>query len=739
MVVYFLNNQIYKNYKFYRIRNAILNNTNFKINESQSQQNISNIHKSSILDENKSERISFKFDMTSNFDLHSKFSKFDSTNNISRIKVPYYENNNYENNYILTNVSNMNDLNNITNLNNNNQNNIQNNNQNNIQNSGNPYIDKNKLQQNLKTLNNNIENNKDNNNNNDNENFEEEEIQLSITVSVRASKFEAMYPIWIEKNKEAEFKVIGKWSIDSTFPVCDCNGYIFKNKDFIKKENYANNLNQLNTINNNGSSANSSNINYQNASTNNTNMNINSKNLNSNNFMFFNSPNKGSNKNLPNEINDFQESENKLEKKILIEKEKDNHLIINNETVNKNTNDLNFRLNQQEEVLNKKESDKLENNIAISTPENNLVCELERNKQEINNKNENIEKINQKINDKKKINNNEDKKEHNNNQEQNLNSLFENYPNGCLIGRVLGGPYFRITSKSTFISEYSGPLFLKMNIHDLRMNPEGKLSVFINGAEDMSFMSIEKKLGWDINSLSLGCNLLKSESERLIYTFINKIRLNSKLFAMQYLENIKSLSKTTHSLYVNLFENKKSFKLLNMDQKLLEYGKKLLKREIERVYFLSNKNSLPNLNNNNAITSNNNCNNNGNGNSKNINNLINKNRQEILDNENREIMHMEKYLNSIGYSNLKNFIKKHEDTKPLSVAIKFIIDEKAQEQILSKDNNSIGLITIRSPMSQKGFFTCMIFGIFKNENEGNKTQNLITEINKNESEMMITD
>ncbi len=37
--------------------NSILNNTNFKINESQSQQNISNIHKSSILDENKSVQI----------------------------------------------------------------------------------------------------------------------------------------------------------------------------------------------------------------------------------------------------------------------------------------------------------------------------------------------------------------------------------------------------------------------------------------------------------------------------------------------------------------------------------------------------------------------------------------------------------------------------------------------------------------------------------------------------------
>ena len=86
-------------------------NWNLKINESQSQQNSSHLlgNNPSILEENKSLGHSFKFE-NSNFDI-SKFTKFDSTNNISRIKVPYFDGNNQDNNnFTLTNASNMNEL-----------------------------------------------------------------------------------------------------------------------------------------------------------------------------------------------------------------------------------------------------------------------------------------------------------------------------------------------------------------------------------------------------------------------------------------------------------------------------------------------------------------------------------------------------------------------------------------------------------------------------------------------------
>jgi len=739
------------------VANSLLNNTNYKINESQSQQNISNFQNNpSMCEENKSDRFSFKFDLTSNFDLHSKFSKFDSTNNISRIKVPYYDNNNYEQNYTLTNMSNMNDLTNL----NNNQNNQ--NNQNNLNNPNNPSnLNNNNINRNNNEL------KKSENQNNETllknkglkdsqENIEEEEIQLSITLSVRASKFEAMYPIWIEKNKEVDFRVMGKWTIDSTFPMCDCNGYVIKNKENIKKDPINNNINNifsnnqnLNTINNVSNITCSTN--YYAASTNNTNLNINSKNLNTNKLVFVNSPigneefpENASNKNI------MYDPEKRLingNNNIFLKLTSESNINVNNvegnfniniQNLNKNHNEINFATTlTQENSSNKKE-------LIISRPESlnpSVFTDNNFNPKDSNfdNNKSNIPIIanfNSNVNILSKNNSNTNLSTKNNlNDNTNktnfgLNCLLENYPNGCLIGRVLGGPYFRITSKCNFISEYSGPLFLKMNISDLRMNPEGKLSVFINGAEDMPFMSIEKKLGWDINSLSLGCNLLKTESERLIYTFINKIRINSNLFAQQYLENIKSLSNATNNLYLNLLENKKTFKLLNMDPKLLEYGKRLLKREIEKMYNVSNKNSnLVNLNNNNNNL-NSNMNNNNNNNS-------NKNRQEILEQENKQVLEMEKNLNSCGYRNLKFFIKKHEDTKPLSVAIKYIIDEKAREQILSKDINSIGLLTVKLPQGQKGFYTCINFGNYINENETNK--NVITEINRNVSEIMNTE
>lgn len=677
--------------------NSLLNNTNFKINESQSQQNISNINNNpSICEENKSDRLSFKFDLTSNFDLNSKFSKFDSTNNISRIKVPYYENhnnnnNNYEQNYTLTNASNMNDLNNLTNLNNNLNNNENNNNNNiNYKNLKQPPVPKHdKNTQDLrKTL------KKDGN-----ENMDEEAIQLSITLSVRASKFEAMYPIWVEKDREVEFKVIGKWTIDNTFPMCDCNGYIIKNK----KETCNSNINNINNSNITNST------NYNTASTNNTNLNINinSKNINSNNLVLLNSPTANKMKNSEEACNkeshlievDKNLIKTNFNKASLPDNEDNANVNINLENTNKNNNEVKISYISPTTVI---------MNETKSESQNKKMEDADNNENNNNNKGNQIEaEFN--------INNNINKKENNNKSSNNLNCLLENYPNGCLIGRVLGGPYFRISSKYTFISEFSGPLFLKMNIHDLRLNPEGKLSVFINGAEDLPFMSIEKKLGWDINSLSLGCQLLKSESERLIYTFINKIRINSNLFAQQYLENIKTLSNTTNSLYVCLYENKKTFPLLNMDARLLDFGKKLLKREIERLYNISNNNSnvISNLNKEKNLTL--------------------KNRQEILENENKQIYEFEKILNLSGYNNLKYFIKKHEDTKPLSVSIKLIIDDKARHEILSGENNSIGLITIKLPQAQKGFYTCLVFGNLKSE------KNLITEINKNESEIMMTD
>ncbi len=479
----------------------------------------------------------------------------------------------------------MNDLNNLTNLNNNYHNNNNNNNDNNNNNNNNnknigkkpsnvPADSKNDT--NLENLNNKILCKESN------ENLDEEETtQLSITLSVRASKFEAMYPIWIEKNREVEFKVIGKWSIDSTFPMCDCNGYIIKNKKDLYHPITCNN-------NNNNISNITTSTNYNPQSTNDTNININSicKNANSNNLVLLNSPtaatNEAENKQEAIIIKESENNKFEVDKKALLnnaDSDSDNNANLNIESAKIVQSTSGYIGASTTALINNTNTNNINNRNDIEYSSENKI---ERANINLNSKIENLNNDNNNINTIEANSKNQNDKNN-----LSLNCLLESFPNGCLIGRVLGGSYFRISSNCSFISEYSGPLFLKMNIHDLRLNPEGKISVFINGAEDLPFMSIEKKLGWDINSLSLGCQLLKTESERLIYTFINKIRINSNLFAQQYLENIKTLSNTTNGLYVCLHDNKTKFKLLNMDAKLIEYGRRLVKREIERLYNLS--------------------------------------------------------------------------------------------------------------------------------------------------------
>jgi hypothetical protein len=711
-----------------------LNNTNLKINESQSQQNSSHLMQNnpSILEENKSFGHSFKYE-NGNFDI-SKFSKFDSTNNISRIKVPYFDANNQDNNFTLTNASNMNELS-VHHIN---------------------QDKKNKI----------------------NDSDEEEENLIPITLTVKASKFEAMYPIWVEKDKEVNFKVMGKWTIDSSIPMCDCNGYYYKPRETLSTKENSQSVNSTN-INSNVSNSNNNKINLNNFSScnndkiiieeinnnkgitisqfdvNNQNKNIINENIDNNNNNNINNikENKNDNDN-DNNINNNNKiiKEGNIYDKINMklinnELEIDRNKINNNEIENKNLNininiknednlnNNNININKINNFNNKRE----DQNININNNDNdyNILSNKITNTEIVNindkNINMNINIISNSIINKedtiKNTNNNdinlEKDKEISSNLKNNINyytilnqknnpktnSLIQDLPNGSLIGRILGGDYFHIFNNFNFISNVSGPLFLKMNIHDLRLNPEGKLTVFIIGAMDLPFMHIEKRLGWDINILSLGSNLLKSESEKLIYTFINKIRLNSNLFAQQYLENIKSLSTATNALYFSLLENKEKLQFLHLDKKIIEYGKKLIKLEIQRFY-----------------------NNSSNG-------IISKKKDEInIDAQN--LIEAKKNLLNFGYKKIMNFVKKHEDTKPLSVAIKLIIDERARNSLLNNEYNSIALLTVKSPYVKRSFFTCMILAnntLIDNDIELNKTQNFITETNKIDSVIMETD
>ena len=707
-----------------------LNNTNLKINESQSQQNSSHLMQNnpSILEENKSLGHSFKYE-NGNFDI-SKFSKFDSTNNISRIKVPYFDGNNQENNFTLTNASNMNEI----------------------------SVNHNNHDRKIKL----------------NDSDEEEENLIPITLTVKASKFEAMYPIWVEKDKEVNFKVMGKWTIDSSMPMCDCNGYYYKLRETLSTKE-------------NSHSVSSSNYNSNVSNNNNNNININTNNFSPGNNIINENNNKGitisqfninniqtNTKNENNKIsfinNNIQDNDNNnisinnniikqgylyeknninlMNDKLEIDRNKidnlNNNNIITDEIENKN---ININIKNENEIntndvnkiniisnFNIKREDQNQN-INVVNNDKNILSNGNTNSEIINDikndKNININIISNTLINKEEnfknnfINidkyNNKDKASNLNNDYNNTilnqktnpktNSLIQALPNGCLIGRILGGDYFHIYNNFNFTSNVSGPLFLKMNIHDLRLNPEGKLTVFIIGAMDLPFMHIEKRLGWDINNLSLGSNLLKSESEKLIYTFINKIRLNSNLFAQQYLENIKSLSTATNALYFSLLENKEKLQFLHLDKKIIEYGKKLIKLEIQRFYNISS-------------------------------NGIDAKKKDQINIDAQNLIEAKKNLLNLGYKKIMNFVKKHEDTKPLSVAIKLIIDERARNCLLNNEYNSIALLTLKSPYVKRSFFTCMILAnntLIDNDIELNKTQNFITETNKIDSVIMETD
>jgi hypothetical protein len=68
---------------------------------------------------------------------------------------------------------------------------------------------------------------------------EQEEL---ISVNIHASRFEAMYPIWIEEGKILQFYVSGQWQADPNLEMCNSQGYEVENTDeFLHINNSFNN------------------------------------------------------------------------------------------------------------------------------------------------------------------------------------------------------------------------------------------------------------------------------------------------------------------------------------------------------------------------------------------------------------------------------------------------------------------------------------------------------------------
>ena len=281
-------------------------------------------------------------------------------------------------------------------------------------------------------------------------------------------------------------------------------------------------------------------------------------------------------------------------------------------------------------------------------------------------------------------NDNKNEKENkiiNNNQNKNIINNEINFNNGALVGRILNDIPFVIYDNLTFISKISGPLFLKMNIKKCfcKFSPSGKLFLKIIGAKNIeSFDKIDELIGWDKNIKNLEysnnskniSSLSFLDKETII--FFNKMRFNSNLFAILYLNNIKDLNKFTSDLYEFMIKQEKKIEKFKVNF--------IIMKLIENFYkpFFGRENKM-----------------------KNKKNLILYSQKDL-----------ENYLieNFQFKKKFKIFFKQHECNKPMSLTIKLILDENIRKEIFNEENKEIALLTLRTRKGQKiNHFSILIF------------------------------
>jgi hypothetical protein len=124
---------------------------------------------------------------------------------------------------------------------------------------------------------------------------------------------------------------------------------------------------------------------------------------------------------------------------------------------------------------------------------------------------------------------------------------------GALIGRVQGGSYFSVTNEMIIKSDVSGPLYLFANNSRFAIQPQGSLDVYLDYAKTYSNEEIEDMLGWNLKEIdtTTGCNYLTNEEKSQII-FLNKIKINPKKFAEQYLKHLIDQGESFKELYQKL-------------------------------------------------------------------------------------------------------------------------------------------------------------------------------------------
>lgn len=238
------------------------------------------------------------------------------------------------------------------------------------------------------------------------------------------------------------------------------------------------------------------------------------------------------------------------------------------------------------------------------------------------------------------------------------NSNEDSFREGELLCRILGGEYFSVARNIEYVAETSGPIFFKMHLKDMTKNPIGQLMIYIRNCQKVSFEEIEIRLGWDLFKLDTGLlisNLVINSIERNLLIMINKLRTNPKLFAQQYLENIRTLGPITRKLYDKIITD----------------------QEIPLEPFRLNKK---------------------------INNFVKSLPLQSPESSKAKTL---KYLRK--FPNVEFFIQDHSDRKHLSILIRLLFNEKLRQAILNQPYGFISISAInRSESSNKAITTIMV-------------------------------
>ena len=246
--------------------------------------------------------------------------------------------------------------------------------------------------------------------------------------------------------------------------------------------------------------------------------------------------------------------------------------------------------------------------------------------------------------------------------------------NGALLGKVLGEECYSPLDGKTFMSKLSGPLFLKMNLKSLNSKVEGALTLKMTNVKKIDFNTIDEMIGWpkDINEILISPSSSSYEIpmlEKNVTILINKMRNNASLFAKQYLNGIATLTKSSTELYDKMISTTDTYSKLRFNHDIIE-------SIIAFFSFLLGKSNV----------------------TKNKKNAIMNSKEKL------ELNLKEKHKDK----KIHVFIKKHDNDKPLSLAIRALLDEGIRNKIFSCESKEISIITLKGTKMKKFFYFSII-------------------------------